>query len=154
MPRFFLLITLTLSVFAGVARADAPLIILDRSQLPFDLSPGNPANSPARSSNSPNSAWNSASNTANSASAWENRPSNPANEQRLIFTSDGSVLGYYATNAGGVMNLFDVNGNRIAYRPARGTRSLFTTSGEWCGTVDRNRGGMILAVTRSCAARF
>ena len=154
MPRLFPLIALTFAACAGMAAADAPLIILDRSQLPFDLSPGNPANSPARASNSPNSAWNSASNTANSSGAWENRPSNPANEQRLIFTSDGSVLGYYATNAGGVMNLFDVNGNRIAYRPARGTRSLFTTSGEWCGTVDRNRGGMVLAVTRSCAARF
>lgn len=153
MPRLPVLTALALS-FATVAAADAPLIILDRAQLPFDLGPGHPANSPARTSNSPNSAWNSASNSANSSAAWENRPSNPENEKRLIFTADGSVLGYYATNAGGVMNLFDVNGKRIAYRPARGTLSLFTTSGEWCGTVDRNRGGMVLAVTRSCAARF
>lgn len=137
------------------ALADAPLIVLDRGQLPFDLGPGHPANRPSAPGNSPNAPWNSAGNTANSPSAWGNRPSNPANERRLIFTADGSVLGYYAENAGGVLNLFDVNGRRLAYRPARGTRSLFTTSGEWCGTVDSPRGGgMVLAVTPECARRF
>lgn len=135
-------------------RADAPMILLDPGQLPFDLGPGHPANSPARQSNSPHAAWNSASNTANSSAARENRPSNPDNEQRLIITADGSVMGYYATNAGGVLNLFDTQGRRVAYRPARGTRSLFTTSGQWCGTVDGSGGGMILGVTRSCAGRF
>ncbi len=138
----------------GAARADAPMILLDPGQLPFDLGPGHPANSPARQSNSPNAAWNSASNTANSSSARENQPTNPENEQRLIITSDGGVVGYYATNAGGVLNLFDTHGRRVAYRPARGTRSLFTTSGDWCGTVDDSGGGMILGMTGSCAARF
>lgn len=154
-PIAALCIALTLG--AGAARADVPLIVLDQTQLPFDLGPGAPANNPARPSNSPHSAWNSGGNTANSASAWENRPSNPANHERLIITADGGVLGYYATNAGGVLNLFDVNGRRIAYRPARGTRSLFTTSGQWCGTVDGgtgDSGGMVLAVTRGCAAAF
>ncbi|RMC33214.1 hypothetical protein [Paracoccus alkanivorans] len=140
---------------AAPAIADAPLIILDRNQLPFDLGPGHPANNPAKPSNSPNASWNSAGNTANSPSAWENRPSNPANEKRLIITADGGVLGYYATNAGGVLNLFDVNGRRVAYRPASGTRSLFTVGGEWCGTVDSGSGGsFVLAVTRGCAFRF
>ena len=73
--------------------ADAPLIILDQSQLPFDLGPGHPANSPARTSNSPNAAANSAGNTANAGSTWNNRPSNPANENRLIITADGGVGG-------------------------------------------------------------
>lgn len=146
-----------LVVLMGVvsARADAPLIVLDRTQLPFDLGPGHPANSPARPSNSPNASWNSAGNTANSSDTWGNRPSNPANEKRLIITADGGVLGYYATNAGGVLNLFDVNGRRIAFRPASGTRSLFTVGGQWCGTVDGGRGGdFVLAVTKSCAAGF
>lgn len=138
----------------GALRADAPLIVLDQTQLPFDLGPGHPANNPAKPTNSPNAPWNSGANTANSAAAWENRPSNPENEKRLIITADGGVLGYYATNAGGVLNLFDINGRRIAYRPARGTRSLFTTSGDWCGTVDGGGGGFVLAVTRQCAARF
>ena len=148
------LLCAALVCLAGPALADAPLIVLDRTQLPFDLGPGAPANNPARPSNSPNAAWNSAANTANSSAAWENRPSNPANEQRLIITADGGVLGYYATNAGGVMNLFDVNGRRVAYRPARGTRSLFTAQGQWCGTVDGGRDSFVLAVTRDCAARF
>lgn len=139
---------------AAPAAADAPMVILDRGQLPFDLGPGHPANNPARASNAPHAAWNSAGNMANSSQAWENRPSNPANEQRLIFTADGEVRGYYAQNAGGVLNLFDVNGRRIAYRPARGTRSLFTTAGQWCGTVDQSRGGMVLAVTPECARDF
>lgn len=144
-----------LALIAGPAFADAPLIVIEQSQIPFDLGPAHPANRPTRMSNSPNAAWNSAANSANSSSAYENRPSNPANSERLIITGDGGVMGYYARNAGGVLNLFDVNGKRIAYRPAKGTRSLFTTDGQWCGTVDGVRGGgFVLGVTRSCAARF
>lgn len=139
---------------AAAAQADAPLIVLDQTRLPFDLGPGHPANNPARPANSPNAAWNSSGNTANSGTAWRNRPSNPDNERRLIITGDGGVLGYYATNQGGVLNLFDVAGRRVAYRPARGTRSLFTVTGQWCGTVDGGRGNFVLAVTPACAARF
>ncbi|WP_022706565.1 MULTISPECIES: hypothetical protein [Paracoccus] len=142
-------------LMAAPALADAPLIVLDRTQLPFDLGPGHPANRPSNPANSPNAPWNSAGNTANSASAWQNRPANPENEKRLIFTQDGSVLGYYAQNAGGVLNIFDTRGRRLAYRPARGTRSIFSVAGEWCGTVDSPRGGgMVLAVTPECARRF
>ncbi|MBU2958132.1 MULTISPECIES: hypothetical protein [unclassified Paracoccus (in: a-proteobacteria)] len=149
------LILVLSACLATPALADAPLIVLDRTQLPFDLGPGHPANRPSRTGNSPNAPWNSAGNTANSPSAWQNRPSNPENEQRLIFTSDGSVLGYYAQNAGGVLNIFDTQGRRFAYRPARGTRSIFSVSGEWCGTVDNPRGGgMVLAMTPECARRF
>lgn len=148
-------VILALCLTPAAAMADAALIILDRTQLPFDLGPGHPANSPTRTGNAPHAAWNSAGNTANSASVWQNRPSNPANENRLIFTAEGDVLGYYAANAGGVLNVFDVNGRRIAYRPARGTQSLFSTSGQWCGTVDSPRGGgMVLAMTPECARLF
>ncbi|WEF25236.1 hypothetical protein [Paracoccus sp. S3-43] len=139
---------------AVVAQADAPLIVLDQTRLPFDLGPGHPANNPASPANSPNAAWHSSGNTANSGTAWQNRPSNPDNERRLIITGDGGVLGYYATNQGGVLNLFDVTGRRVAYRPARGTRSLFTVTGQWCGTVDGGRSDFVLAVTPACAARF
>lgn len=147
-----LALALTLAVTA--AQADAPLIVLDQTRLPFDLGPGHPANNPASPANSPNAAWNSSGNTANVDTAWANRPGNPDNEQRLIITVDGGVLGYYATNPGGVLNLFDVNGRRIAYRPAQGTHSLFTVTGQWCGTVDGGRNDFVLAVTPACAARF
>lgn len=145
---------LALLLAAVPARADAPLIVLDQTRLPFDLGPGHPANNPASPANSPNASWNSSGNTANAGTAWQNRPGNPDNGQRLIITADGGVLGYYATNPGGVLNLFDVNGRRIAYRPARGTRSLFTVTGQWCGTVDGGRADFVLAVTPACAARF
>lgn len=148
------LATVAFGLTTAPASADAPLIVLDQTQLPFDLGPGHPSNNPAKRENSPNAPWNSAANTANSASIWANRPVNPANEKRLIFTADGEVRGYYVTNAGGVLNLFDVNGRRVAYRPARGTRSLFTSGGEWCGTVDGGRQSFVLAVTRACLRRF
>ena len=147
-------LALLLLLAPAPALADAPLVVIDRTQLPFELGPGHPANSPARTANQPNMAANSSGNTANSPSAWENRPSNPANEGRLIFTADGEVRGYYAPNAAGVLNVFDTAGRRIAYRPARGTSSLFSVQGAWCGTVDSTREGMVLAVTPECAALF
>ena len=148
--------TLAVAVAAAApAAADAPLFILDRTLLPFDLGPGAPANNPARASNSPNAAWHSGGNTANSPSVNANKPSNPANSQRLLITADGGVIGYYNTNPGGVLNLFDVSGKRIAFRPARGTKSIFTVTGQWCGTVDGTKdGGFALGVTRECAGRF
>ncbi|WP_207100332.1 hypothetical protein [Paracoccus shandongensis] len=145
---------IALVLAANAAQADAPLIVLDQTRLPFDLGPGHPSNNPASPANSPNAAWNSSGNPANAGSTWQNRPSNPDNEGRLIITADGGVLGYYAPNAGGVLNLFDVTGRRIAYRPAGGTRSLFTVTGQWCGTVDGGRADFVLAVTPACAARF
>ena len=145
---------IVLVLAAAAARADAPLIVLDQTRLPFDLGPGHPSNSPASPANSPNAAWNSSGHPANAATTWANRPSNPDNEGRLIITADGGVLGYYATNPGGVLNLFDVTGRRIAYRPAKGTRSLFTVGGQWCGTVDGGRDDFVLAVTPACAAGF
>lgn len=152
MMRLALFLTM---LAAPAALADAPLMVLDRTQLPFDLGPGNPANSPARPGNAPHAAWNSAGNTANAPTAPGNRPTDRVNEGRVIFTSDGSVVGYYAPNAVGVLNLFDTQGRRIAYRPARGTKSLFTMQGAWCGTVDGLRdGSLVLAVTPDCARQF
>ena len=145
---------LALSLLPAGALADAPLVVVDQTQLPFDLGPGHPANSPSRAANQPHATANSAGNTANSPDAWTNRPDNPANESRLIFTSEGDVLGYYAPSALGVLNLFDRTGRRIAYRLARGTDSLFTVGGAWCGTVDAVPGGFVLAVTPECAALF
>lgn len=135
-------------------RADAPLFVLDQTGLPFDLGPGAPQNAPARQGNSPNAAANSAASPANSASTYANSPRNPANEKRVIVTGDGNVVGYYAQNAMGTLNLFDIHGKRIAYRP-RGSKSLFSSDGQWCGTVAAAQAGTLaFGVTRRCAQRF
>lgn len=154
-PRFGLtlaVIGLCLHPLAGLA--DAPIFVLDQSQLPFDLGPGAPANSPAAQKNAPSAASNSTANAANSASNYANSPRNPANEKRVIFTGDGEVVGYYAENGSGALNIFSVNGQRVFYRP-RGTKSLFSNTGDWCGTVAAAQGaGFAFGITRKCASRL
>ncbi|KGJ02431.1 hypothetical protein IT41_17510 [Paracoccus halophilus] len=148
------LAALSLALLASPALADAPLFVLDQTQLPFDLGPGAPQNSPARQSNSPNAAANSAASAANRATTYANSPANPANEKRVIFTADGSVIGYYAPNGSGTLNLFDLNGRRVAYSP-RGSKSVFSSDGRWCGTVAAaDGGGIAFGVIRACAALF
>lgn len=147
-------LVISLALLGTPALADAPIFVIDQTQLPFDLGPGAPANSPAKQSNSPSAAANSTANAANSSSAHANSPDNPANARRVIFSSDGEAVGYYVPNGSGTLNLFDLSGSRIAFRP-RGTKSLFTNNGEWCGTVaDNQGGGLAFGVTRSCGTRF
>ncbi|WP_199258451.1 hypothetical protein [Paracoccus binzhouensis] len=143
-----------LMLCAAPVLADAPLFLIDQTRLPFDLGPGAPQNQPARQANSPHAAANSAASPANSASIHANSPRNPANEKRVIFTADGTVVGYYAPNGAGTLNLFTVTGKRVAYRP-RGSKSLFSSDGRWCGTVaDTSGGGLAFGITRDCAGLF
>ena len=147
-------LAIALALIAAPALADAPLFLIDQTQLPFDLGPGAPQNAPSRQANSPNAAANSAANAANRASSYANSPANPANEKRVIFTSDGSVVGYYAPNGSGTLNLFSVTGKRVAYRP-KGSRSLFSGDGRWCGTVaDADGSGFAFGMIRACAGLF
>lgn len=147
-------LALILALCAGPVWADAPLFVIEQSSLPFDLGPGAPKNSPGRQANSPNSASNSAANSANSSSSYANSPRNPANEKRVIFISDGSVVGYYAPSGVGTLNLFDINGKRVAYRP-KGSKSLFSSQGKWCGTVaDAQGGGFAFGIIRACSNLF
>ena len=145
-------LALALSVPAA-ALADAPLFIVDPSQMPFDLGPGAPANQPARRANSPSAAGNSASAPGNGSGIRANAPDNPANGPdggRAIWAGDEPV-GYYTTN-GGTLNLFSRSGRRVAYRPGGGhTKSLFTPAGKWCGTVAATGGGMAFGMTLDCA---
>ena len=144
-----------LLALSTAAAADAPLFIVEPSQLPFDLGPGAPANGPARRSNLPTAPGNSSAAPGNGSGVHANAPDNPANGPdggRAIWVGDEPV-GYYTTN-GGTLNLFDLNGRRVAYRPARGTRSLFGSDGRWCGTVADTGGGMAFGMTQACAGRF
>ena len=147
-------LALILSLCAAPAFADAPLFLIDQTQLPFDLGPGAPQNAPSRQANSPNAAANSAASAANRSSSYANSPANPANEKRVIFTGDGAVVGYYAPNGAGTLNLFDVTGKRVAYRP-KGSKSLFASDGRWCGTVAAaDGGGFAFGIIRNCAGLF
>ena len=137
------------------ALADAPLFIVDPSQLPFDLGPGAPANQPSRTSNSPSAAGNSSGAPGNGSGIRANAPDNPANGPdggRAIW-ADGEPVGCYTTN-GGTLNLFTSSGRRVAYRPVRGTKSLFSNDGRWCGTVAATGGGFAFGMTRTCLNRF
>lgn len=135
---------------AGVALADAPVFLLDATRLPFDLGPGAPQNSPTNPANLPSAAANSAASPANSSRVHANSGHNPANEKRVLFDVDGRVLGHYVQNAMGTMNLFDLRGRRVAYRP-RQTASVFDARGEWCGTVAQAQdGGLAFGITRKC----
>ncbi|MDN3711813.1 hypothetical protein QWZ10_08190 [Paracoccus cavernae] len=101
-----------LLAMSGAALADAPVFVIDQSQLPFDLGPGAPENAPARQSNLPSAAGNSSANAANSSAAYANSPNNPANSKRVLFTAEGEVVGYYAENGSGTLNVFTATGKR------------------------------------------
>ncbi len=149
--------TLALAALTGAAcpaLADAPVFVVDQSRLPFDLGPGAPANSPAAQKNSPSAAANSSASSANSSGSYANSPRNPANEKRVLFTGDGEVVGYYAENGSGTLNVFTLTGKRVFYRPS-GTKSLFSNQGDWCGTVAASQGaGLAFGITRKCAGRL
>lgn len=147
-------LALILALAAAPAAADAPLFLLDQTRLPFDLGPGAPQNQPSRQANSPHAAANSAASSANSGASFANSPRNPENEKRVIFTADGTAVGYYAPNGAGTLNLFTLTGRRVAYRP-RGSKSLFSGDGRWCGTVaEASGGGFAFGVIRACAGLF
>lgn len=135
----------------ATVRADAPVFVIEQSQLPFDLGPGAPENAPSRQSNLPSAAGNSSANAANTSATYANSPDNPANAKRVLFTAEGEIMGYYAENGSGTLNVFTTSGKRAFYRP-RGTKSLFSNAGEWCGTVAASQGsGFAFGIIRRCA---
>lgn len=143
-----------LTALPPAALADAPVFVIDQSQLPFDLGPGAPENAPSRQANLPSAAGNSAANAANSSASYANSPNNPANAKRVLFTAEGEIMGYYAENGSGTLNVFTASGKRAFYRP-RGTKSLFSNAGEWCGTVAASQGsGFAFGITRTCAPQL
>jgi len=154
--RSALIAALLFVIPALPALADAPLFIVDQSQMPFDLGPGAPANQPSRQGNLPSAPGNSSGAPGNGTGVRANAPDNPDNGPdggRAIWAGDEAV-GYYRTN-GGTLNLFNSRGRRVAYRPGGGhTRSLFSPEGRWCGTVADTGGGMAFGMTQDCAGRF
>lgn len=74
---------------------------------------------------SPINPRNSTVNPENTSIYWRNNPVNPANSPifpnnpRTIRDNDGNAVGYAVPKAGGGVNYFDYNGNRIGYENGR-----------------------------------
>ena len=72
---------------------------------------------------SPNNWDNSEHNWDNSSNNWENSPNNWENSpnnwdsDRVIRDNSGNPTGYAIPNSNGVINIYDLNGNREWYVP-------------------------------------
>ena len=65
---------------------------------------------------SPNNWDNSEHNWDNSSNNWENSPNN-WDSDRVIRDNSGNPTGYAVPNSNGVINIYDLNGNREGYVP-------------------------------------
>ena len=74
--------------------------------------------SPNNWNNSPSNWENSQSNWNNSPNNWSNSPNNFGNT-RIIRDNNGNAQGYAVPKADGGVNLFNQNGTRKGYMPAR-----------------------------------
>ena len=74
---------------------------------------------------SPNNWENSSNNWDNSSSNWKNSPNNWENspsrfgKDRIIYDGEGNPAGYAVPKDSGGVNLYDFDGNRRGYTPAR-----------------------------------
>jgi len=59
---------------------------------------------------------NSSNNWENNPNNWENNPNN-WNSDRIIRDNDGNASGYAVPNSNGVINIYDLDGNREGYVP-------------------------------------
>ncbi len=148
-----ILVLLVASAAAGVAMADLPVVEINESSLPYNLSPSNYNNSPSNYDNSISNYDNSSSNYDNSESNYSNSASNYDNsrngKRRLIF-KDGSSLkfaGYYVQASNGVTNFFSPSGKRMFYNPKKSRAVFGGKDGTFCGVLARVDGEFSLALT-------
>ena len=66
--------------------------------------------------NSPNNWDNSPNNWENSPNNWENSPNN-WDSDRVIRDNSGNPTGYAVPNSNGVINIYNLDGNREGYVP-------------------------------------
>ena len=118
--------------------ADYKIILINKSALPFSLSPSNFSNSP--------------SNFSNSRSNFSNGPSG----NRRLLQENGRYAGYYVPNGNNLINFFNSNGERIAFNPNLDkTKSLFISEETgWCGTFTSFNGENIIGLIPDCYYRF
>ena len=72
--------------------------------------------SPYNWNNSEHNWENSSNNWENSPNNWENNPNN-WNSDRIIRDNSGNAKGYTVPNSNGVINIYDLDGNRDGYVP-------------------------------------
>lgn len=148
-----LLLLVATSVAAGGALADLPVVQIDESSLPYNLSPSNYDNSPSSYDNSISNYDNSPSNYDNSESNYDNSASNYDNSRsgnkRLIFKDGGTLkfAGYYVAAGNGVANFFSPSGKRMFYNPKKGRAIFGGRDGMFCGVLARVDGEFSLALT-------
>ena len=70
--------------------------------------------SPYNWENSEHNWDNSSNNWKNSPNNWENNPNN-WNSDRVIRDNDGNATGYAVPNSNGLINIYDLDGNREGY---------------------------------------
>ena len=153
--------TSVLSICAFLANpsfADLNVIVIDEGSLPYELSPSRYENSPSKYENSSSKYENSSSKYENSESRYENSSlkydNGPSGNRRLI-TTENEFLGYYVFADSGVLNFFNTAGKRISYRPSNpDTKSVFTVDGDWCGSIGKNQGALVLGITENCLLQF
>lgn len=133
--------------------ADLPVVMIEESGLPYDLSPSNYDNSPSNYDNSISNYDNSPSNYDNSESNYDNSASNYDNgrngTRRLVY-KDGSSLkfiGYYVLAKNGTTNFFSPRGKRMFYNPKKGLAIFGGKDGTFCGVLARIKGDFSLALT-------
>jgi hypothetical protein len=149
-----LLVLIVLLAFAtSVRAADLPVVLIDKSTLPYEFSPSNYDNSSSNYDNSVSNYDNSPSNYDNSESNYDNSSSNYNNSRsgnrRLVF-KDGGMLkfaGYYVRAKNGVTNFFSPSGKRMFYNPKKGRAVFGGQSGEFCGVLASVNGEFSLALT-------
>ena len=156
--RLTLLAVTGLLAFPLAAFADLNVIILDENRLPYDLSKSRYENSASNYENSISNYENSKSNYDNSESNYTNSSSNyenGSNGERRLISNRNEFLGYYVFADTGVMNFFNTAGKRVGYKPNNpDTKSVFSASGEWCGTLGNQDGAIVLGLSENCFYRF
>ena len=125
--------------------ADYKIILVDKSGLPYSLSPSKYSNSPSKYSNSPSKYSNSSSKYSNGSSG----------KNRLL-AENNKYVGYYVFTDDGIINFFNSDGKRIAFNPNLDeTQSLFhSTKSKWCGTFGSFGSERVIGLVASCYYRF
>lgn len=148
-----LLLLIAAAFVSGSALADLPVVLIDESRLPYNLSPSNYDISPSNYDNSISNYDNSPSNYENSESNYNNSPSNYDNgrngKRRLIYDEAGSLkfVGYYVIAENGITNFFSPSGKRMFYNPKKGPGVYGGRDGTFCGVLARVDGKFSLALT-------